>query len=69
MMKRRLAPLEVVGYTALILVGLFLLYKGTNEQQTGFLIGGTIGLTLGGMGIVSGIRNARWRRHLERRDP
>lgn len=62
-MKRQLSPLEVVGYTTLILVGLFLLFKGTNEQQTAYLIGGTISLTLGGMGAISAIRSVLLRRH------
>lgn len=63
-MKRQLSPLEVVGYTTLILVGLFLLFKGTNEQQTAYLIGGTISLTLGAMGAISAIRSVFLRRQV-----
>ena len=67
-MKRHLTLLEVLGYATLTLVGLYLLYRATADQQTEFLIGGTVGLTLGGMGIISAIRNILWRRHVQRRE-
>lgn len=61
-MRRPRSPLELAGYATLTILGLILLYEGTTEQQTVFLIGGTLCLILGVMAFISAIRNAFWRR-------
>lgn len=57
-MRRPRSPLELAGYATLTILGLLLLYKGTTEQQTTFLMGGALCLILGVMAFISAIRNA-----------
>lgn len=63
-MRRPRSILELAGYAVLTVLGLALLYKGTTEQQTTILIGGTLCVILGVMAFISAIRNALWRRQL-----
>lgn len=68
-MRRPPSALALVAYASVSLLGLFLLYKGTTEQTMTFLMGGTVCLTLGIMALVLAIKSARWRRHMQRREP
>lgn len=59
-MKRPFAPLEITGCAAVPILGIYMLYKGTTDQATGFLIGGAVCFALSVTTLVFVISSAFW---------
>jgi hypothetical protein len=66
-MTRAPAPLEIPGYAALSMLGLYMLYEGTTHQTIAVLIGGAVSFTVGLTGLVFVIRSALSHRRMLRR--
>ena len=61
------APIEIIGYLALALIGLYVLYMGTADHVTAFLLCGAVGFTVGTGTFIVAIKNALWHRQMMRR--
>lgn len=65
-MRRVPAPLEIIGYAILSIMGLIMLYEGTTDQAVALLVGGAFCTTLGLITLVYAVRNTLWHRHMLR---
>lgn len=65
-MRRVPAPLEIIGYTALSIAGLIMLYEATTNQSPGLLVAGAFCITLGLLTLVYAIKNTLWHRRMLR---
>ena len=68
-MRRVATPLEIAGYAALSILGLYMLYRGMTGQVVTLLIGGALCLTLGEIALVPAIRTFLWHRQMLRQSP
>ena len=66
MAMKRATPLEVAVCASLLLIGLYMVYKGTADQSAGLMIGGAVSSALGVIALVTAVRALRWHRQMLR---